>query len=67
MPWLLAAVKPALRALAMRRTEGKSEATICALPSLEALSTTMISVQPSVNSEQWTVNSEQLSVNSEQL
>ena len=41
--WLLAAAKPVFSALRSRRTAGKSAASMSALPSLDALSTTMTS------------------------
>src|SRR5438093_845738 len=41
--WLLARAKPTLSGLRMRRTDGKSAATMSALPSADALSTSSVS------------------------
>ncbi|MNT93121.1 hypothetical protein D3C72_2345250 [compost metagenome] len=48
-PWLLAAAKPGLSGLAMKRTRGSALAWRCmisSVPSLEPLSTTRISTTP---------------------
>src|SRR5437588_8651845 len=52
MPWLLARVNPALSAFLMTTADGKRASTASALPSLEALSTTMIStgMEPALSS-----------------